>query len=55
MVKDAQSRSEAFDAARALGYKPNDRYTLFELDIEEALATTYDDGLPIRRRWKLGQ
>lgn len=54
MVDDPQTRSKAFEAARAIGYKPNDRYTLFELDIEEALATTYKDGLPVRRSWKLG-
>ena len=52
MVDDPEARGKAFDAARSIGYKPNDRHTLFELDVEEALATTYEDGLPVRRRWR---
>ena len=52
VVDDPEMRKKAFDAARAIGYKPNDRYILFELDIEEALATTYDDELPVRKRWR---
>ena len=55
LVDDPQTRSKAFDAARAIGYKPNDRYTLFELGVEETLATTYEDGRPVRRRWRQGE
>lgn len=51
-VNDIETRSKAFDAARAIGYKPDDRYILFELDVEEALSTTYEDELPVRKRWK---
>lgn len=54
LVDDPETRSKAFDAARAIGYKPNDRYILFELDVEEASATTYEDELPVRRRWRSG-
>lgn len=54
VVDDPQTRGEAFDAARAIGYKPNDGYVLFELGVEEALATIYEDGLPVRRRWRSG-
>jgi Pyridoxamine 5'-phosphate oxidase len=54
LVDDPETRIKAFDAARAIGYKPQDRYVLFELDIEEALATTYEDERPVRRRWRSG-
>ncbi|MEK6408006.1 MAG: pyridoxamine 5'-phosphate oxidase family protein [Acidobacteriota bacterium] len=54
VVDEPQTRGKAFDAARAIGYKPNDRYVLFELGVEEALATTYEDGVPVRRRWRPG-
>lgn len=54
VVDDPHIRTKAFDAARAIGYKPNDRYVLFELGVEEALATIYEDGLPVRRRWRSG-
>jgi len=52
VVDDPQTRGKAFDAAKAIGYKPNDRYTLFELGVEEALATTYDNRPPMQRRWR---
>lgn len=52
LVDDPQTRSKAFDAARAIGYKPNDRYILFELDVEQVLGTIYEDGGTVRRRWK---
>lgn len=54
LVDDPETRCKAFDAARAIGYKPDDRYVLFELGVEEALATIYEDGLPVRRRWRPG-
>jgi len=50
-VIDGQARDKAFDAARVIGYKPNDRYVLFELGVDEVMATTYEDGVPVRRRW----
>lgn len=51
VVEDPHARNKAFDAARAIGYKPNDRYVLFELGVDEVLATTYEDGVPVRKRW----
>lgn len=35
-------------------YPPADRYVLFELSIERAVATTYTDGPPIRQQWRAG-
>ncbi len=54
LVVDPHTRSKAFDAARAIGYKPNDRYILFRLEVDEALATTYEEWPPVRKRWKQG-
>ena len=38
-------------AASLSNYAPAERYVLFELDIEDALAITYEDGSSVRRRW----
>ena len=54
VVDDPNARIKAFDAARTIGYKPNDRYVLFELAVERALATIYENGLPVRRSWRSG-
>ena len=50
---DAVIRTQAFEQARASGYTPLDRYVLFELRIDEAIATIYRDGEPKRTRWKV--
>ena len=50
-VDDAETRAEAFEEARAMGYSPHERHVLFELSIEEAMATVYENGLPKRSRW----
>ena len=34
-----------------MGYRPQERHVLFELRIEEAMATVYENGLPKRSRW----
>ena len=39
-------------AAAAASYNPADRYILFELNVQEALSTSYQDGRPLRRRWR---
>ncbi|CAN5374810.1 hypothetical protein BH23ACT9_BH23ACT9_36260 [soil metagenome] len=40
-------------AASAAGYEPAARYVLFELLLDEAFSTTYeDDGTPVRRTWR---
>jgi hypothetical protein len=50
LVEDAGSRSVAVKHA---SYKPADRYILFELDVDTAFSTKYDDdGTPIRNRWR---
>jgi hypothetical protein len=49
-VLDEQRRVDAFSLARSAGYKPLPRHVLFELDIKQVLATTYDEG-PRRERW----
>lgn len=49
-LEDPESRSVAVEHA---SYNPADRYILFELDIDTAFATEYDDdGVPTRRHWR---
>jgi len=55
VIEDDAGREAAFQAARDAGYSPRDRYVVFEMSIESALATTYPDGKPSRKRWKSGQ
>src|SRR5262249_30040068 len=47
-VDDPARRAEA---AAASPYRPAHRYTLFELDVDGASSTIYEDGNPVRRRW----
>jgi hypothetical protein len=47
-VEDAPTRETA---VRLSSYDPKDRYILFELSVDHALGTTYDDNGPIRQRW----
>jgi len=50
LIEDASSRSIAVKHA---SYKPADRYILFELTIETAFSTEYDeDGTPTRNNWR---
>lgn len=49
---DAETRGDAFEDARRMGYRPEERHVLFELGIEEAMATVYENGQPRRARWK---
>ena len=51
-VDDAKTRGEAFEEARVMGYSPHERHVLFELSIEEAMATVYENGQPRRAKWK---
>ena len=39
-------------AAEAASYTPADHYILFELTIESALSTVYENGRPVRKRWR---
>jgi len=48
-IEDPAIRAAASDAAN---YTPADRYVLFELSVEHAHSTVYDErGQSIRRRW----
>lgn len=48
-VHDPQLRSLA---AQLAPYTPADRYVLFEFDVESASSTVYQNGEPVRTRWK---
>jgi Pyridoxamine 5'-phosphate oxidase len=41
-------------AAAAAPYAPASRYVLFELNVERAASTVYEDGRPTRRNWRAG-
>ncbi len=51
LITDPELRATA---ARIRGewYKPKESYVLFELTVERAMATTYSNEEPVRRRWK---
>ncbi|MEX1103162.1 MAG: pyridoxamine 5'-phosphate oxidase family protein, partial [Dehalococcoidia bacterium] len=48
-VTDSASRAVAASAAN---YSPADRYILFELLIDRAQSTTYENGHPVRSEWR---
>jgi hypothetical protein len=48
-VEDPEVRALA---AQLASYAPADRYILFSLSVDRADSTIYEDGQPIRRRWK---
>jgi hypothetical protein len=54
-VSETGIRDEAFEQARLKGYNPKERYILFELKIEEAMGTVYEEGHPKRARWRTSQ
>jgi hypothetical protein len=39
-------------ASQLASYTPADRYILFELEIDSASSTLYNDGKPVRQRWE---
>jgi hypothetical protein len=39
-------------ATEAASYTPEDRYILFELTVQSASSTVYEDGRPVRRQWR---
>ena len=41
-------------ATQLTSFTPADRYILFELSIESAGSTIYNDGMPVRQRWRRG-
>ena len=54
-VIDQGARRLAFEGAAAAGYKPDNRYVLFELKISAAMSTVYEDGKARRVRWNAGE
>lgn len=48
LVADPATRTLAETAA---SYAPAPRYILFELDVDAALSTVYDEDGPVRQRW----
>ena len=48
LVDDPSMRSVASELA---SYAPADRYILFELGVQTALSTIYEDGRPVRQHW----
>ena len=50
-IADEEARQLAFEEAAAAGYKPENRYVLFELKLAASMATVYEDGKPKRFRW----
>jgi Pyridoxamine 5'-phosphate oxidase len=51
LVPDPDERALVFAAARSLGHSPQERYVVFELEVERVLTTTYAAGKTVRRRW----
>jgi len=52
VIDDPTMRAVLFEAARADGSNPQDRYVVFELSIGSASSTIYEGGQPMRKRWK---
>jgi hypothetical protein len=51
LIDDPARRSLA---AQLASYTVADRYILFELSVESATSTVYEDGHPIRQHWRRG-
>ena len=51
LVPDPDERAAVFNAARAAGHSPQERYVVFELELERVIGTTYAGGHAHRRRW----
>lgn len=51
-IEDPQLRALA---VRISPYNPAERYILFEFDPESVVMTEYQNGQPVRKRWKLGE
>ncbi len=39
-------------ATEAASYTPEDRYIMFELTVQSASSTVYENGRPVRRQWR---
>lgn len=49
VIEDADARSKAEKFA---SYEPAERYVLFELNVDAAFSTVYDEDAPVRDRWR---
>ena len=54
-VIDHEARRVAFEGAAAAGYKPNNRYVLFELKVSAAMSTVYEGGKSRRVRFNAAE
>ena len=54
-VGEPEIRVKAFEQAELQGYNPQERYVLFELRIDQAIGTVYEEGEPKRVKWKLNR
>jgi hypothetical protein len=52
LISDAALCTLAFEQAKESGLEPKERYILFELSVEEAMSTIYQDDGPVRKKWK---
>ncbi len=50
-VPDPVERAAVFAAALAAGRSPQERYVVFELELDRVIGTTYAGGKAHRRRW----
>lgn len=52
LVEEDALRAQLFDVARSAGMTPKERFVIFEFHVGSVLATTYQAGDPVRRRWQ---
>jgi hypothetical protein len=52
LISDASLYHLAFERAKEIGLEPKERYILFELCLEEAMSTIYQEDGPLRKKWK---
>src|SRR5205085_2497467 len=50
-ITGSEERARAFEGAEAAGYRPEPRHVVFELSVDGALSTIYEDDEPKRVRW----
>ncbi len=52
VVDDAARRAEFFALARAIGFSPQERYVIFELQVDSAYAVSYEEDRTVRAHWR---
>jgi len=53
-IEERELRARLFASARQGGFDPQERYVVFDLKIGSVLSTVYENGQPMRRRWRAG-